>query len=709
MTATLDRPDVLGSYVAGEWVVPDGDHTALVDASTGAPVALLSDGALDVAAMVDHGRTVGHRTLAGLTFHQRALRLKALAQHLMSIKETLYPLSYATGATRTDSWIDIDGGIGVLFAYGSKGRREMPNGVVYLDGPAEALGRGGTFHGAHIATSIPGVAVQINAFNFPVWGMLEKLAPAFLAGVPSIVKPASASAYLTEACVRAIVDSKILPAGSIQLLTGSARGVLDLLDERDLVAFTGSAATARTLRRDDAVIERGTRFTAEQDSLNCSILGPDAVPGTIEFDLYVKALVTEMTVKAGQKCTAIRRALVPAALETDVIDAVRRRIEEKVRLGDPRADGVTMGALVSTAQRGDVAARTREILADGGELVLGDLDRFEAHGADPKVGAFLPPLLLRAPADADAPHTVEAFGPVSTVIGYRDLDDAVALAARGRGSLVASVVTHDADVARRLTRDLAPWHGRILLLDQVSAKESTGHGSPLPHLVHGGPGRAGGGEEMGGIRGVLHHMQRTAIQGSPELLTAVTDRYVDGAPYRDGSGSDDAAAGADSGADGGADTGGTAVSWRHPFRSSLAELKIGDAVTAGPRRVSLDDIEAFAHSTGDMFYAHMDESAAAANPLFGGRVAHGYMLLSWAAGLFVDPAPGPVLANTGLADLRFVTPVKPGDEITVRLVAAQITPRETDDYGEVRWATTISNQRGETVATYTVLTMVAKT
>jgi len=688
MTATL------ASFVAGHWVTPSGATRPLLDASTGRTVALIGDDEADIAAMVGHARSVGHRELAALTFHQRALILKKLAQHLMSVKDALYPLSYATGATRTDSWIDIDGGIGVLFAYGSKGRRDMPNDTVYLDGPVEALGRGGTFYGQHIYTSIPGVAVQINAFNFPVWGLLEKFAPAFLAGVPTIAKPASASAFLAEALVRAVLDSGILPPGTLQLVTGRARGILDHLDERDLAAFTGSATTAQLLRRDDAVIARGTRFTAEQDSLNCSILAPDAVPGTPEFDLYVKALVAEMTAKAGQKCTAIRRALVPETLREAVIDAASDRIAAKVTIGDPRADGVTMGALVSRSQRDEVLTGVHRLLADGGELAVGNIDTFRVTGADPEVGAFLPPILISSPATADAPHQVEAFGPVSTIIGYRDLDDAADLAARGRGSLVASIVTHDGVVARHLVRALAPWHGRVLLLDRDDAKESTGHGSPLPHLVHGGPGRAGGGEEMGGIRGVLHHMQRTAVQGSPDLLTAVGGRYVTGAVAR----TEQRAAGTEH----------DAVHWQHPFRKSLATLRIGDAVAAGPREVTLDDIEAFAHTTGDMFYAHMNETAAAANPLFGGRVAHGYMLLSWAAGLFVDPDAGPVLANTGLEDLRFITPVKPGDSISVTLIAAQITPRETDDYGEVRWATTITNQRGETVATYTVLTLVAK-
>lgn len=681
---------VIGSFVRDRWTDPGTSGTMLADAVTGADVAVVSDGEIDTALMVDHARSVGQKSLRAMTFHQRALALKALAGHLQAVKEELYALSYRTGATRADSWIDIDGGIGVLFTYGSRGRRDLPNDTVYLDGQAEPLGKHGTFVGQHIYTSMPGVAVQINAFNFPVWGMLEKLAPAFLAGLPTIVKPASPTAYVAEAAFRKIIESGALPPGSLQLLTGSARGILDHLDERDLVAFTGSASTASTLRTDPAVVVRGTRFTGETDSLNCSILAPDATPDTPEFDLYIKGLVSEMTAKAGQKCTAIRRALVPYPLLDPVIEAVTERVAARVRIGAPGAEGVTMGSLVSQQQRAEVLARVAELESDGAELVAGDPGSFEVLGADAETGAFLPPMLLRANGFADAPHAVEAFGPVSTVMGYGDLEEAAALAARGRGSLVASVVTHDGTTARTLVRALAPWHGRILLLDRDDAAESTGHGSPLPMLVHGGPGRAGGGEEMGGLRGVLHHMQRTALQGTPDLLTSITDRYVTGAQFR--------AAGSGAAAD----------EWEHPFRKPLSRLKIGDAVVAGPRPVGLADIEAFAHTTGDMFYAHMDERAAAANPLFGGRVAHGYLLLSWAAGLFVDPAPGPVLANTGLQDLRFRTPVKPGDEITVTLIAAQITPRQTDDYGEVRWHTTITNQRGEIVATYTVLTMVAK-
>jgi oxepin-CoA hydrolase/3-oxo-5,6-dehydrosuberyl-CoA semialdehyde dehydrogenase len=520
-----------------------------------------------------------------------------------------------------------------------------------------------------------------------VWGFLEKLAPAFIAGVPTIVKPASQTAYLTEAVVRRIVESGLLPEGSVQLLSGSAAGVLDLLAGQDLVFFTGSAATARKLRGTPSVVANSVRFNAEADSLNCAVLGPDATPDTPEFGLYVDQLVTEMTVKAGQKCTAIRRALVPRELVDDVVEATRAKLAEVV-VGAPGAEGVTMGALASLDQRQEVL-RSLKALRGVAELVAGDPDDFEVVGADRDRGAFLPPMLLRCDdLSAAEPHDVEAFGPVSTVLPYEPrgaagIAHAVELAARGQGSLVGSIVTHDRDAAREFVLGAAHQHGRILVLDRDDARENTGHGSPLPVLVHGGPGRAGGGEELGGIRGVLHSMQRTAVQGSPDMLTAIGGRWVTGAQRRD---------------DG-----------VHPFRKSLAELRIGDSVTAGPRPVTLEDIEHFAEFTGDTFYAHMDEEAAAANPLFGGRVAHGYLIVSWAAGLFVDPAPGPVLANYGVDNLRFLTPVKPGEELTVTLTAKQITPRGGAEHGEVRWDAVVVNSEGNPVATYDVLTMVAKT
>lgn len=675
-------PPLLESYVAGRWYAAPDDGTPLADAVTGETVARVSSTGLDVGAMLTHARTVGGPALRELTFHQRAALLKQLALRLTADKDEFYALSRRTGATDRDSAVDIDGGFATVRSYASRGRRELPNDTVFLDGAVEPLGRGGTFVGQHLYTPLRGVAVQINAFNFPVWGFLEKLAPAFLAGVPSIVKPASQTAYLTEAVVRKIIEADLLPEGSLQLLAGSPAGLLDGLDGQDLVAFTGSAATARKLRSHPAVVANSVRFNAEADSLNCSVLGPDAGPDTPEFGLYVKQLVTEMTVKAGQKCTAIRRAFVPRHLVGDVIEATRERLATVV-VGAPGAEGVRMGALASLDQRAEVL-RSLKALRGVAELVAGDPDDFEVVGADRDRGAFLPPLLLRCDdLSAAEPHDVEAFGPVSTVLPYDDVAQAVRLAARGQGSLVGSIVTHDPAVAREFVLGAAHAHGRILVLDRDDAKESTGHGSPLPVLVHGGPGRAGGGEELGGIRGVLHHMQRTAVQASPDHLTAIGGRWVTGARRND---------------DG-----------VHPFRKSLAELRIGDSVTAGPRAVTLDDIEHFAHFTGDTFYAHMDEEAAAANPLFGGRVAHGYLIVSWAAGLFVDPAPGPVLANYGVDNLRFVKPVKPGEELTVTLTVKQITPRGDADHGEVRWDAVVVNGEGEPVATYDVLTMVAKT
>jgi oxepin-CoA hydrolase / 3-oxo-5,6-dehydrosuberyl-CoA semialdehyde dehydrogenase len=677
---------LLESYVAGRWFTATDEGTPVADAVTGETVARISSTGLDVPAMLDHARRVGGPALRQLTFHQRAALLKQLALRLMAQKDEFYALSHRTGATDRDNAFDIDGGFGTLLSFASKGRRELPDDTIYLDGAPEQLGKGGTFAAQHVYTSMRGVAVQINAFNFPVWGMLEKLAPAFLAGVPTVVKPASQTAYLTELVFRRMVETGLLPEGSVQLLAGSATGVLDHLGGQDLVFFTGSAATARKLRSHPAVVANSVRFNAEADSLNCSVLGPDAGPGTPEFDLFVKQLVTEMTVKAGQKCTAIRRALVPRAFADDVVEATRARLA-RVVVGAPGADGVTMGALASLDQRQEVL-RSLKALRGVAEIVSGDPDDFEVVGADRDRGAFLPPVLLRCDdLSAGEPHDVEAFGPVSTVLPYEPRGDAgtehaVELAARGQGSLVGSLVTHDEDVARAFVLGAAAAHGRILVLDRDDAKESTGHGSPLPMLVHGGPGRAGGGEELGGIRGVLHHMQRTAVQGSPDMLTAIGHRWVSGSRRND---------------DG-----------VHPFRKSLAELRIGDSVTAGPRDVTLEDVEHFAEFTGDTFYAHMDEQAAAANPLFGGRVAHGYLIVSWAAGLFVDPAPGPVLANYGVDSLRFLTPVKPGDALTVTLTCKQITPRGDADHGEVRWDAVVTNREGQPVATYDVLTMVAK-
>ncbi|WP_433232364.1 phenylacetic acid degradation bifunctional protein PaaZ [Actinomadura formosensis] len=672
---------VLRSYVSGSWRAPEDEGAPLHDAVTGEEIARISSAGIDLGAALRYGRAVGGPVLRELTFHQRAALLKALASHLREHREELYALSARTGATLNDAKFDVDGGIGVLFGYAGKGKRELPNDRVLIEGDVEPLGKGGTFVGQHLCTPSRGVAVQINAFNFPVWGPLEKLAPAFLAGVPSLIKPASQTAYLTARLVELIVESGIVPEGTVQMVCGEPRDLLDHLTEQDIVGFTGSASTARLLRTHPVVAGNAVRFNAEADSLNCSILGPDAAPGTREFDLYVSQLVTEMTVKAGQKCTAIRRALVPAALIDDVAEAVRGRLAE-VTVGNPSDPDVRMGALATLDQRAEVR-RSLKALRDAGRVVFGDPEHVEVIGADAERGAFMSPILLRADdANRAEPHEVEAFGPVSTLLPYEGAEQAVELAVRGRGSLAGSVVTGDTGFARHIVLGTAPWHGRLLVLNSEDAGESTGHGSPLPSLVHGGPGRAGGGEEMGGIRGVVHHMRRTAVQSGPATLTSITGRWVPGTDRT--------------------------VTREHPFRKYLEDLRVGDTAVGGPRTVTLDDIEHFAGFTGDTFYAHMDEESARANPFFGGRVAHGYLVVSFAAGLFVEPSPGPVLANYGLERLRFLTPVKPGDELTVTLTAKQITPREDADYGEVRWDTDVTNQEGASVAKYDVLTLVAK-
>ena len=675
---------VLRSYVGGRWYAPgrasQGGGTPVYDAVTGETVAEVSSAGIDFGAALDYGRATGGPALRELTFHERAGLAKAAGGLLREHRDELYELSYRTGATLGDSKFDIDGGISVLLSYASKAKRELPNERFFVEGPAEQLGKGGQFLGQHLLTPRRGVAVQINAFNFPVWGPLEKLAPALIAGVPTLIKPASQTGYLTARVVELIIEAGLLPAGALQLVSGSAGDLLDHLGEQDLLSFTGSASTAHRLRSHPNVVARSVRFNAEADSLNMSILGPDATPGTAGFDRYVQQLVTEMTVKAGQKCTAIRRALVPAGQLDAVTEAVRERLATVV-IGNPRDKAVQMGALASLEQREEVR-RSLKALEDAGSIVFGDPEHVEVTGADATRGAFLSPVLVRAgdPRRAEV-HEVEAFGPVSTLIGYTGTADVIELAALGRGSLAGSVVTDDPDFAREVVLGTAPWHGRLLVLDADAAPESTGHGSPLPMLVHGGPGRAGGGEELGGLRGVFHHLERTALQASPAMLGAVTGRWVKGAART---------------SDG-----------PHPFTKSLAELSVGDTITAGPRTVTLDDIAHFAEFTGDTFYAHTDEEAAAKNPFFGGRVAHGYLIVSFAAGLFVQPDFGPVLANYGIDNLRFLTPLKPGDAMTVTLTCKQISPR-AGDYGEVRWDAEVTNQDGTVVATYDVLTMVAK-
>lgn len=666
------------SFAAGRWIPPGAGARTIASAVTGEPIAEAGNTAIDTQEMLDHARAKGGTALRQMTFHDRARMLKALAQLLNDQKEKLYDLSYDTGATKGDHAFDIDGGIGTMFVYSSKGRRELPDAKVYLDGDTEAFGGGGTFLGQHVCTPLQGAAVHINAFNFPLWGMLEKLAPTLLAGMPAIVKPATATCYVTEYAVRLMWESGILPEGALQLVTGGLGDMLDQLTGQDVVSFTGSAETALKLHANRSILANSVRFVAEQDSLNASILGPDADPDSPEFDLFVKEVQREMTVKAGQKCTAIRRILVPQDRVDAVISALSARLA-KTTIGNPREDGVRMGALVSTAQRDDVLTKAAQIGAEA-ERVFGDPEGFEVQGADAQRGAFVPPMLFHCadPDNAQRVHDTEAFGPVSTVMGYKDLDHAVQLVNRGQGSLVASVITHDPQVAEDVVLGAGAFHGRIYINNRDSMGESTGHGAPMPHMIHGGPGRAGGGEEMGGVRGVMHYMQRTAVQGSPDILAKVTGRWHPGATEIKGP--------------------------AHPFTRRFHDLSIGETLYTDSRKIEMEDIEHFAHFTGDTFYAHMDEAAAKRNPFFPGRVAHGYLLLSFAAGLFVEPNEGPVLANTGLDKLQFMKPVSAGDTITVRLTVKQKSPRSTD-YGEVRWHVTLTNQDGDRVAEYELLTM----
>jgi oxepin-CoA hydrolase / 3-oxo-5,6-dehydrosuberyl-CoA semialdehyde dehydrogenase len=681
-TATATR---LQSYAQGRWVTGTGRPTELFHAVTGEKIAEATSEGLDFKGMLEYGRSIGGPKLRAMTFHQRARMLKALAQHLMSRKDELYLLSAATGATKTDSWIDIEGGVGTFFTYASQGRREFPDETFYVDGPVAPLSKGGTFLGRHIAVPLEGVAIHINAFNFPVWGMLEKLAPTFLAGMPAIVKPATVTSFLTERAVRLMLDSGILPEGALQLICGGVGDLLDHLTCQDVVTFTGSAATGRKLKSHPRVVTESVRFNLEADSLNYCILGTDAAPGTEEFDLFVKEVVKEMTVKAGQKCTAIRRTIVPESMTDDVIKALSKRLAGAT-VGNPAVEGVRMGPLASRAQVSEVRSNADRIGA-ACERAYGDADRFEVVGADATKGAFFPSLLYYcdAPFTKPEPHDVEAFGPVNTVMPYRTLDEAVALARLGRGSLCGSVVTADDAIAREIVLGTAAYHGRLLVLNRHNAKESTGHGSPLPHLIHGGPGRAGGGEEMGGVRGVLHYMQRAAVQGTPSTLTTVGREWVKGGPeLSDGV---------------------------HPFRKYFEELRIGETWLTHGRTVTETDVVNFAGISGDFFYAHMDEPAAKSS-LFERRVAHGYFVLSAAAGLFVDPAPGPVLANYGLDNLRFVKPVYPGDTIRARLTCKQKTAKETADgqvpQGVVAWDVEVTNQNAEPVAVYTILTLVQR-
>jgi len=671
------------SYIGGRWQGAEA-ATALRSAIDGKTISHTHAESIDFAEAVEHARRKGLPALMALDFQERALRLKALAKYLMEHKEQLYGVSAHTGATKVDSWIDIDGGAGTLFAYASIGSNELPSGNLVHEGPAFPLGKKGGFSGTHVLVPRGGLAVHINAFNFPIWGLLEKFAPSFLAGMPCIGKPASATSYLTEAAMRLIVQSNILPEGSLQLVIGGTGDLLNRLNGADVVTFTGSADTAARLRVHPNLIANSVPFNAEADSLNCAVLGPDVSPDDEEFELFVKEVAREMTVKAGQKCTAIRRAIVPAKHMDAVIEKLSARLA-KTTVGDPAVEGVRMGPLASHAQQADVAERIALLRKDA-ELAFSGKAEWVGEGTSN--GAFCAPTLLacRKPMDVDSVHNVEAFGPVSTVMAYEEFDEALALAARGQGSLVATLVTKDAAVAAKAIPAMAAWHGRLHILDREAAVESTGHGSPLPTLKHGGPGRAGGGEELGGLRAVKHYLQRAAVQGSPTMLAAVTGEHVRGAKVNE-----------------------TVV---HPFRSYFEDLKIGDSLLTHRRTVGEADIVAFGGISGDYFYMHFDEEAAKDSP-FGKRIAHGYFVLSAAAGLFVSPAPGPVLANYGLDTLRFVKPVGIGDTIQARLTAKRKIDRNKVDakgvgQGVVAWDVEVTNQLGELVASYDILTLVAK-
>ncbi len=683
-------PATLQSHIAGRWL----GHSAaalLRGAVRGQPVAALHADSIDFEEALQHARSVGLPALLKLDFQARAAILKALAKHLNEQKETLYALSAHTGATRADGWVDIEGGTGTLAAYAALGSNELPSGNLLHEGPVLPLSKQGGFAGTHILVPRRGVAVHINAFNFPVWGLLEKFAPSFLAGMPCIAKPASATSYVTEALVRLMLGSGLLPPGALQLVIGPTGDLLERLLEPDLISFTGSADTAARLRTHDNVVRRSIGFNAEADSLNCAILAPDVGPDDAEFELFVKEVAREMTAKAGQKCTAIRRAIVPRRHLAAVAERLRARLATVV-VGDPALASVKMGALASHAQQSDVAERVAQ-LARGNAVIFGARDGFAPQGDGVEQGAFFAPTLLlcEEPHHDERVHDIEAFGPVCTLMPYDDgggetLDDALALAARGRGSLVGTLVTRSAVIAAHAVPLAAASHGRLLVLDAEAAAESTGHGSPLPGLKHGGPGRAGGGEELGGLRAVKHHLQRAAVQGSPRLLAAITGEHLRGAPLIE-----------------------TDV---HPFRRHFEELQIGESLLTHRRTVSEADIVNFGGISGDYFYMHFDAVAAAASP-FGQRIAHGYFVLSAAAGLFVSPAPGPVLANYGLDSLRFVKPVAIGDTIQARLTCKRKVDRHkkgADGVGQgvVAWDVLVSNQHGDVVASYDILTLVAK-
>lgn len=684
----------LGNYITGRWITGDGEGQLLVNAVTGAPIATASTKGISFADILEYGRKTGNPALRKMTFHQRGNMLKALALHLRTRLEFFYQVSYQTGATKADSWVDIEGGIGNLFANASL-RKRFPDQPFCIDGESHLLGKQNSFMGLHLLTPKDGVAVHINAFNFPVWGMLEKIAVNLLAGMPCVVKPATVTSYLTEAVVREIIASKILPEGALQLLCGSAGDLLDHVSSQDVVTFTGSAHTGLLLKSTPAILRENTSFTMEADSLNCMVLGEDVHPGMPEWDIFIKEVRREMTLKAGQRCTGVRRIFIPENKLEDVQQSLSKALSQTV-IGNPLNSQVRMGSLAGTTQLREVKEQTRKLLATS-SLVYGSLDEVQVLDADPATGAFMAPVLLlnETPFTSREPHEIEAFGPVSTLMPYRGIEEAIALSKLGKGSLVSSIVTADPAIAREYVLGAANHHGRMLVLNEACAKENTGHGSPLPLLVHGGPGRAGGGEEMGGIRGVKHYLQRTALQGSPTMLTEITQVYQQYAQGKDPG--------------------------KHPFQKYFEELQIGDQIITERRTVTSEDINQFADLTGDHFYAHMTDTDFTGT-MFERQVAHGYLMMSLAAGLFVDGSEkNPVLLNYGIDELRFTKPVYPGAEVYIRFTCKEKLPNDKrvvekpedlkrgDEIskGIVKWLVEFFDEQQELTGIATILTMVA--
>ena len=683
------------SYIAGSWIKGDGDGQLLYNAVNGEPFAAATTQGLDFENILNYGRTVGNPALRKMTFHQRGNMLKALALHLRNYLDTFYQISYKTGATKVDSWVDIEGGIGNLFANASL-RRKFPDEVFCIDGESHNLSTNKTFMGIHILTPKEGVAVHINAFNFPVWGMLEKIAVNLLAGMPCIVKPATVTSYLAEAVVKEIIASNILPKGVLQLLCGSAGDLLDHVNYQDVVTFTGSATTGLMLKSNPNILKENTPFTMEADSLNCIVLGTDVNPDMPEWDIFIKEIRKEMTLKAGQRCTGIRRVFVPENKLEDVHIALGKALSQTV-IGNPLNASVRMGSLAGNKQRIEVKEQVQKLLASS-QIIYGSLDSVQVIDADAVKGAFLSPILLlnQHPHSSIEPHNIEAFGPVSTLMPYNNVDDAIALSKMGKGSLVSTIVTADYKIARQYVIGAAAHHGRILVLNNECAKESTGHGSPLPLLTHGGPGRAGGGEEMGGIRGVKHYLQRTALQGSPTTITAITNVYQPNATGKNPG--------------------------KHPFKKYFDELEIGDQIVTEKRVITSEDIDGFADLTGDHFYAHI-KTTDFTGTMFERQVAHGYFIMSIAAGLFVDGyEKNPVLLNYGIDELRFTKPVYPGTEVYIRFTCKEKLPNDKrivekpedfkrgDDIekGIVKWLVEFFDETNEITGIATILTMVKR-